>query len=198
MKIIFASSNVNKAQEYQELLTGVNVTIQSAEQYNPGAIEETGATFAENAILKATAIADLAKKPTFADDGGIVIPDFPEMAGLYSARFAEKHGGFPRVFDHMLAKFKEHGNLAAVPAFFECVIAFHDYKNDNIRTFSGRIDGQISFPSRGESGFGYDSIFVPVGYTETFAELGPSIKSQMSHRARATKGFVDYLKTLGL
>lgn len=194
MKLLFASANPNKAREYQDLLSTVKVTIQDAAQYDPDAVEETGLTFAENAILKATAISQKARKNAFADDGGLVIPDFPEMAGLYSARFAKKHGGFPKVFKHMWSVI----GAGPVPAFFECTIAYHDYKTDITRTFSGKIDGQIAFPPKGTEGFGYDSIFIPVGYVDTFAELGPDIKMRISHRARAAAAFVDYLKTLGL
>lgn len=198
MNILFASSNVNKAKEYEALLASVTVTIHNADHYDPGEIVETGTTFAHNALLKATTIAKKAKKSAFADDGGLVIPDFPEMAGLYSARYAAKHGGFPHVFKHMSEAINSRGIVDSVPAFFECVIAFHDYQNDYTHTFSGRVDGRISFPPCGDEGFGYDSIFVPVGYDQTFAELGWAIKSRMSHRSRACMGFIDYLKKRGL
>ncbi|USO01555.1 MAG: non-canonical purine NTP pyrophosphatase, RdgB/HAM1 family [Alphaproteobacteria bacterium] len=193
MNLLFASANEHKLGEYRELLSPSGIRVHSAQRFKPQATIESGETFTENAIIKATTLGEHSKKPTFADDSGLVIPLFPHVAGVHSSRYAISNGGFPKVFSVM------HAELGSdvVPAFFECVIAYHDSSSNVTRTFCGRVDGHVTFPARGKDGFGYDAIFIPLGYAETFAELGATIKRLISHRARACSIFSDYMKALG-
>lgn len=187
-ELLIASHNQNKISEFKKMLAPYGVAIYSADDFNLPDIEETGTTFAENAALKADASAKLTGKPCLADDSGLCVTALNNAPGIYSARYAPNHD-----FNLGIAKLLEELNATKSPdrsAHFSCVLALK-IPNREIQFFEGRVNGTITFKPRGNNGFGYDPIFMPDGYSKTFAEMTNLEKSQISHRGRALKLFLE-------
>ncbi len=190
-KIVIASSNEHKVKEFQNILKpfGIKVVPYKSLIKEEFEIEETGKTFEENAIIKAETIAKKTGLPTFADDSGFCIKDLNSFPGVYSARYAQEVGGYDKAFEEI--QLKLNGKVSE--AKFVCVIAFA-IDGEKTLTFDGSCYGFTIFPSRGENGFGYDSIFVPNSYGITFAEMSEDEKNSISHRAVATLKFVKFIE----
>ena len=194
-KIVIASGNEHKVSEFQSILKplGIKVVpykeVVAADFVMP---EETGATFEENSVIKAEAIAKATGMPVFADDSGFCVKVLGDFPGVRSARFVEEMGGCPQAF----AEIEKRLGGKYADAQFVCVIAFVDGKGAKTQTFRGVCNGFVTFPARGESGFGYDPIFVPNSFGETFAEMGEEAKNAISHRAAASELFVKYVEEL--
>lgn len=183
-EIVVASHNAGKVREIGELLAPLGMIARSAKELGLPEPEETGATFADNARLKAEAAAGGACKLAIADDSGLEVEALGNAPGIYSARWA----GEARDFRAAMARIERE--LAAKPgatprARFVCAlaVAFPDARPTEV--FEGTVEGALTFPPRGTKGFGYDPIFVPDGYRETFGEMEPAAKHAISHRARA-------------
>lgn len=186
-KLLVATNNPGKVREYEELLVGLPVEITfPAQEGLVLEVEESGETFEENASLKATAYARASGLLTLADDSGLVVDALGGAPGVRSARYAGPGASDVDRYRKLLAA------LANVPeeqrtARFRCVVAVAQ-PDGTIYTTDGVCEGQIGFAPRGEHGFGYDPIFIVVGYNgQTMAELSPDIKNRISHRARATE-----------
>lgn len=192
-EIIFASHNSGKIKEITEILTSFGIKVISAADVNLPDVEETGATFEENAALKALTIAKIMQKPCLADDSGLCVTALNGRPGVYSARYAPNRD-FDKAMDMLLTEIKQSGNPDR-SAYFACVIAL-GFPDGNYRHFEGRVDGYIAENKQGQGGFGFDPVFVPQGYEKTFAELGAEVKNKISHRGRAMAKFVQYLKSL--
>lgn len=190
MKLVIASHNKGKVAEIGELLSPLSIQAISATEAGIDEPEETGSTFAENAALKADYSCTRSGLPALADDSGLVIPALSGAPGIYSARWAGPNKDFSIAFARIE---KELGAQKNVPAYFNCTLALAIPEKPT-QTFEGRIDGTLIFPPRGDKGFGYDPIFIPAGYTQTFAEIDPVEKNRISHRARAFASFLEYLK----
>lgn len=189
MKLILASSNVHKAQEYNTLLDPKVVSVLSANKKLD--VVEDGETFHENALLKAKAYFDEFKQPVIADDSGLVVNALPDELGIFSARFGGEDLSQNDKNDLLIEKISEKEDRSA---YFICVICL--YLNDSeIFYFEGRLKGQISMKATGDQGFGYDPIFHPEGGAEgkSVAEL-PEWKQLHSHRAKASQGAITFLK----
>ena len=150
-------------------------------------IEETGTTLSENAFLKAKGLYQITKIPTIADDSGLEIDDMNALPGVNSAVFA----GVPRSDKNnrrkvisLLQKF----NKEDFPARFKTIICYFDGKKPSY--FEGKCEGKIILEEKGNNGFGYDSIFIPLGFDRTFAEMTDAEKNSISHRANAIRKFV--------
>ena len=201
-KIVIASGNEHKIVEFQSMFKPLGIKIvpyKDVVKTDFVMPEETGTTFEENAIIKAEAIAKESGLPVFADDSGFCVKSLNDFPGLRSARFAEEVGGYPQAFDEIE---KRLGGKCA-DAQFVCVIAFVNVskKSEKIgdtKIFRGECNGFITFPARGENGFGYDPIFVPNSYGVTFAEMSEDEKNAISHRAVASALFVKYIEDLKL
>lgn len=182
--IILASNNAHKVAEFQKLFApcGIEILSLKSMQINID-VEETGATFAENAILKAEAIAALTQLPVLADDSGLEVDVLNGAPGVYSARYAGIHGDDAANNAKLLYELIETP-LEARTAQFVCAIAYAK-PNEKTQVFSGVCKGHIALNTDKEGGFGYDPLFVPAGYSQTFAELGSDVKNTMSHRAKA-------------
>jgi XTP/dITP diphosphohydrolase len=191
MKILFASSNENKIKEIRALLpSGIElVTLADIDFHEE--IPETSPTIEENAVQKATFLADKLSIPCFADDTGLVIPKLKGEPGVYSARYAGEQRNADDNMNLVLEKLK---NKTARSAHFLTVIALHIFNKTVI--FEGKVEGTIIDEKRGTNGFGYDPIFVPEGGTLTFAEMSAEQKNAMSHRGRALAKMVDFLAQL--
>jgi XTP/dITP diphosphohydrolase len=155
--------------------------------------EETGATFAENAAIKARSYALQTNLWALADDSGLEVEALNNAPGVFSARYAGLNAADTEKIKKLL---KELGNTKnkARHARFVCAMAIADETGEIKFTAEGVCLGKIAVKAAGTSGFGYDPIFIPDGFSETFGELPGDIKQQISHRARATSEIIQYLR----
>ncbi len=184
-----ASHNKGKILEFRGLLAPYGVAVVPSEELCIIDPEETGNSFAANAQLKAEITAAAAEMPCLADDSGLVVDALDGAPGIYSARWAGPGRDFSvamqRIHDELAAK----GALATPPrANFTCMLCLARPGGD-VRLFEGKVFGHLSFPPRGENGFGYDPIFVPDGHEQTFGEMDPESKQLISHRYVAFQEF---------
>jgi XTP/dITP diphosphohydrolase len=190
-KLVIASHNQGKVREIRELLAPYGIEPVSAGELGLPEPEETGTTFAENALLKARASAQGSGIVALADDSGLCVDALGGAPGVYTADWAEQaafEGGPGR--DWYMAMGKVEGKLVAMgpetdrAAAFVCTLALA-WPDGETALFEGRVAGSLTWPPRGMLGFGYDPVFVPAGYTQTFAEIAPDAKHAISHRADA-------------
>ncbi len=193
MNLVFATNNSKKLIEAKEILPVQIEVISLGEiQFNEEIIENAD-TFPGNALIKAKTIFERFSKPCFADDSGLVVPSLGGLPGVKSARYASEIGAVDHEANNQkllraLDRFQDRD------AYFITVICL--ILPDGIpRYFEGRVEGSISIEPRGNKGFGYDPVFIPRNHKQTFAELGPEIKNQISHRALALKHMNDFLTT---
>ena len=192
-KLLLATSNPSKLDEYRVLLSGVNVTLVTPpEQGLEGQPEETGETFEENALLKARYYAQASGLLSLADDSGLEVDALGGEPGVHSARYA---GEGATDADRVLLLLSR---LKGVPAErrtarFQCVVALA-WPEGATETFHGSCEGQIAGEPRGNSGFGYDPVFCVPELGKSFAELEPDVKNQRSHRAEAARKAAERLR----
>ena len=190
-KLVIASHNQGKVREIRALLAPYGVDPVSAAELDLPEPEETGTTFVANAELKALAAADLSGLPALADDSGLCVEALGGDPGVYTANWADTPAGR----DWMLAMGRVEERLAALgpgvsrAATFVATLALA-WPDGHVEWFEGRIDGTLIWPPRGEKGFGYDPMFMPLGETRTFAEMPFEEKQANNHRAAAFKKMV--------
>jgi len=195
-KLIIASHNQGKVREIRALLEPYGIEPVSAGDLGLPEPEETGTTFAENALLKARASAEGADCTALADDSGLCVAALGGRPGVYTADWAERQWfeGEPGR-DWYMAMGKVEGLLTEQgpdvdrSAYFACTLALA-WPDGHSEIFEGRIQGNLVWPPRGTLGFGYDPVFQPIGMEQTFAELDPAQKQAMSHRADAFRKLV--------
>lgn len=188
MDLIFASHNENKVKEIRAILPQwLNIlSLNDIDFHNE--IEETGSTLEENAQIKAETIYNLTGKNVFADDSGLFVEALNGAPGVYSARFAGT-GNSQDNIEKLLQEMSGFSNRKAAFHAVFCVIW-----NGEISFLNGKVEGEILSESKGLDGFGYDPIFVPTGYQQTFAEMNPSEKNQISHRFHAVQKLINFLE----
>ena len=186
--IVIATANSHKVEEYSALLKGQDVELHSLADY-PGfpGVEENGKTFEENSSIKAAAVSSYCEAPAFADDSGLEVEALDGRPGIYSARYAEND---PARRAKLLAELEGKENRRAR---FVCVIAIA-FNGEVIETFEGEVKGTIITEERGEGGFGYDPLFIPDGYDQTFAEMPQELKNKISHRANAFRKAMEFIE----
>ena len=186
IKMVLASGNEHKAEEFEDLFAGSKLKVLSAAKFGgmPKVIEN-GKTFQSNAYLKAFALSKQLKKKhwVISDDSGLEVDYLDGAPGIYSARYAGAKASDSDNLDKLLADL-DGVSKSKRQARFRCVLCLID-KDAGTYYFEGVCEGSINLKPKGKSGFGYDPIFIPDGYKTSFAELGESIKSQLSHRAKA-------------
>ncbi len=190
-KIVFATNNQHKLSEIREIL-GNDFEIVSLKElgFNDD-IPETGETLAENASQKSHHIHNLFGIDCFSDDTGLEVEALGGAPGVYSARYAGENCSY---YDNVNKLLKELGNSQNRKAAFKTVISLIiDGKEFR---FEGRVDGTITTGKRGSGGFGYDPVFLPDRFTQTFSEMDVTVKNKISHRGKATAKLVDFLKAL--
>ncbi len=193
MELLLATRNRKKKMELQQLLQNQSIKILTLDDIDeiPEIIED-GLSFAENAIKKALETAALSGYTCLADDSGLVVDALKGRPGVFSARFAGEDAddakNNEKLLD-MMRSFKEGQRTAR----FMCVIAISS-PGGEVETASGVCEGRIALIPSGTGGFGYDPLFVPRGYDQTFAELSPQIKNSISHRGRALEKCKPLLK----
>lgn len=199
MQIIFASQNAGKIAEAQRIFVDTVHQLITLDQKSWLAkqgikipdnfvVEESGSTFRENALLKAQAFHQLTQLPCIADDSGLLLDAFTNFPGVNSNRWF--NGSDAERNLALLQKLEKVTNRHAKFQTILCLVAF----KGKTLFFSGEVKGTIAFKSQGQEGFGYDPIFIPDGYQETFAQLGIAVKNTISHRALAWQSLINYLK----
>jgi len=197
-RLVIASHNQGKVREIRDLLAPFGIEPVSAGELGLPEPEETGTTFAENALLKARASA-LSGLPALSDDSGLEVKALGGRPGVYTADWAERQWfeGDPGR-DWYMAMGKVEGLLAEQglsvdrSAAFVCTLAVA-WPDGHSEVFEGRVEGSLTWPPRGALGFGYDPVFVASGANQTFAEIDPAAKHAISHRADAFKKLVAAL-----
>jgi len=190
-KIFIASKNKGKIKEIKFCLDGLNIELFSLlDTPDIPDIAETGKTFEENAWLKAEQVYKLTGIPVIADDSGLEVDYLNGEPGVYSARYAGEIASDDDNCNKLLSKL-ENIEFDKRAATFCCVIVYYDGFNKKV--FVGKCSGHIITYQRGEKGFGYDPLFVPDGYSSTFAELDPETKNTISHRGKALVNLMYYL-----
>jgi len=191
--LVVASHNSGKVREIRDLLLPYGISVSTAAELHLPEPEETGSSFAENAVLKAEAAASASKLPALADDSGLSVVALKGAPGIYSARWAGPAKDFAVAMERVHQEFENSGRTNP-SAKFVCALALAS-PGESTEIFEGEVHGHLQFPPRGDKGFGYDPIFVPQGLTQTFGEMEPPQKHAMSHRARA---FEKFLAAAGL
>lgn len=186
-ELLVATRNRHKTREFIEILGRDFAVRDLSSEPDAPVIQETGRTFAENAILKAVGISKRFPGLVVADDSGLEVDALEGAPGVYSARYAGSDATDAENIARLLSELRKFCTGQPFTAWFRCVLAVAR-EGELVKTFEGAIEGTIVDPPRGGCGFGYDPIFQPTGSTETFAELLPETKNEISHRARAICG----------
>lgn len=189
-KLLIASHNPGKLVEICEMVAPFGLSVVSAADLGLDEPDETGATFEENAALKANAAIEATGLPSLADDSGLAVEALGGAPGINSARWAGPEKDFTAAMDKVGDQLRSIGadRPEDCRASFVAVLclAFSDGER---AFFRGEVAGTLVYPPRGTGGFGYDPMFVPDGYDQTFGELPPEIKARLSHRVRAFAKF---------
>lgn len=185
--LVIATHNKGKAAEIADLLRAHVPEFLTSGDLNLPEPEETGATFIENAALKARLAARLSGRPALADDSGMAVSALNGNPGLFSARWAGPDKDFAKAMERVHTEMGTHPDRSAA---FICALSLA-WPDGHAESFEGRLEGEITWPPRGGNGFGYDPIFVPRGDTRSFGEISPEEKRTMSHRAIAFRRLVE-------
>lgn len=186
-QIVIATGNPGKAKEFEHMFAPLGFAVKTLLDYPEIAdIEETGTTFEENAVIKATTAAKLLHLPVIADDSGLAVAALNGEPGVYSARYAgdgkDDAANRHKLLDKMAGLADDERQ-----ATFYCVLAVADATGEVLARYSGELDGYITREERGTNGFGYDSIFYVPEFDQTTAEMTADEKAPISHRGRALK-----------
>ena len=196
-QLVIASRNQKKKNELQQILGDLDFELLSLDDLPPlPEVEEDGSTFAENAIKKAVTVARQTGMLTLADDSGLVVDALQGEPGVYSARYAGPGANDEKNNRKMLQALQNTPDEERT-ARFVCVIALA-LPDGRVETVEGTCDGRIDRYPRGSVGFGYDPLFVPDGYEESFAQLSPLIKNSISHRGKALALIKPFLQRINL
>ena len=194
-KLLIATHNQGKLREYRELLKDLDLDVTDLDAVGiTHDVEETGTTFAENAILKARAYAEMSNLLTWSDDSGLEVDALDGRPGVYSARFGgpglSERDRYLLLLDELRAHPRQSWS-----ARFRCVVALA-LPNGEVHTVDDTLEGIITDQPQGEHGFGYDPVFYLPNRGATLAELSPAIKNEISHRGKASRAAKQLLITL--
>ena len=186
--IVVATANKHKVDEYKKLLGDIEVDLKSLADFpNFPEVEENGKSFKENASIKAVAASKYCQAPAFADESGLEVEALDGRPGIYSSRYAATDG------ERIAKLLNELEGKENRRARFVCAIAIA-FNGEVLETFEGTVEGTITLAPRGDGGFGYDPVFQPDGYDQTFGELPAEVKNSISHRARAFASAVEFVE----
>lgn len=188
MLIVLATKNKNKIGEIKEYL-GPHIQYKTLDDYFDLKIKEAGRTLLENSLAKAAFTFKISRTPSLADDSGLFVAALDGEPGIFSSRYGRDD------IERIARLLKNLRNKQNRQASFKAVFVFYHALN-RYETFEGECAGTIAHEPRGTEGFGYDPIFIPDGYTKTFAELGMEVKNRISHRAKALAQLKKYLEKL--
>ena len=182
-EIVIASHNKGKISEFSDLFKDYNLNLSSSSDYNIEEPEENGSSFTENALIKAKATMLGSEKISISDDSGLCVDCLNGEPGIYSARWAGPNKDFSAAMEKINKKLFEMDS-ENTNAYFFCALAVV-WPNEEYKVYEGAVHGSLSFPPRGNLGFGYDPIFIPTGFDISFGEMEPLKKHSISHRAIA-------------
>lgn len=214
--LLIATHNQGKLREIQELVHPLGIICTSAKHKDLPEPEEDGFTFTENAMIKSVAAAKATNMPCLADDSGLCVPALDGDPGIYSARWAGPDKDFGYAMNSVRTALQAKGKPLDSPAYFVCMFSLalphgldvgevlpketpkftihtHQAKHISCINIEGRAYGRLTFPPRGQQGFGYDPIFIPEGMEQTFAEIPSEQKQRISHRFHAFEGLMHVL-----
>jgi len=197
MRVLVATMNQGKLREYERLLAEVpGLELETmASLSEPVDMVEDRDTFVGNALQKASGVAVVAGIPCLSDDSGLEVDALGGRPGVFSARYSGEGASDERNNEKLLDELREVPDEQRT-ARFQCAIAVVDAAGRELALVEGACEGRINREPTGDHGFGYDPLFVPDGYTQTMAELGPEIKNEISHRAKAATKLVPLLRQL--
>lgn len=192
-EIVLSTDNINKLREIREILEDLDIKIYGKSDIEGLDFEviEDGDTLYDNALKKASAMAERVDYAVLADDTGLFVKALNGEPGVHSARYASEHDD-KKNREKLLNNLKDKEDRSA---YFKTEIILID-EDKNIIPIEGVCPGKISLEERGDNGFGYDSIFIPDGFDKTFAEMSHEEKNQISHRSRALKNLRDKISNL--
>lgn len=190
MQIVIGSHNKGKIKEFKSLFEKYGIEVLSVSDFdNITEPVEDGLTFSENALIKAKGYYEQIKLPVLCDDSGLCIEALNLEPGIYSARYSSDITNNPTDYTNCVKLLSKLENVTNRKGYFECHICYYD--GINIITGVGHMDGSIANEIKGSNGFGYDPLFIPEGYSNTFAELGTDFKCTISHRHKALVDFIN-------
>lgn len=196
MELLVATKNAGKVKELVGLLDGLPIRLRELNEFEDiPEPEETGATFSENAVLKARYYAARTGILALADDSGLEVAALGGAPGVFSARYGGAGASYPEKIDRLLREIS-HAKTENRRARFVCAMALADAAGGVKFLSEGVCGGKIAAQPRGANGFGYDPIFVPDGYSQTFGELSDEIKREVSHRGRAFAKIIRFLRRI--
>ena len=193
-KLLIGTNNKGKLREIKSLLPK-NIKIYSTSEFNLKSPIENGKTFKENSLIKSKYFSKKTGLPCLSDDSGLEIDLLDKNPGIYSARWAGKFANFGKAIKKVyreLNKKDKNWNKKIIKARFVCALTI-SYLNKKIACATGKIEGKISTQPKGQNGFGYDPIFIPLRKRKTFGEMKPSQKYNMDHRYKAFKKIRKFL-----
>ena len=191
--LVLATHNFGKIEEFKHLFGKVNFNITDIGQYSSKTPEETGGSFWENSLIKAREATKLTGLVSLADDSGLCVDILDGAPGIYSADWAIKSDGsrdFKFATNKLLREIKKNNFERPCTAYFICSLILY-WPDNHFEKFEGKIYGEIIWPGRGEKGHGYDPVFLPNGYEETFGQMDRWKKNKISHRGLAINNLLD-------
>lgn len=190
-QILIATGNHHKTEEIKEIL-GSHYIVDDLTGKDFPKVEETGTTFLENATLKAVEISKLTDQWVLSDDSGLEVDALGGDPGVYSSRYAGEDGNDAANNIKMLEELAKQPSDISRSARFRCVIVLAK-NGERLAYFSGAVEGRIIGALSGDSGFGYDPLFIPEGHQDTFAQLPSATKNKLSHRSRALEAALPWI-----
>lgn len=192
-QLLIATGNKGKIVEFQSLLASLPLCLRNLAEFPEiREVEETGMTFSDNAVLKAKGYAGQTGLWTLADDSGLEVDALDGAPGVFSARYGGEGATDSQRIERLLEELSQCAEQER-RARFICVIAIADAQGQVAHLSTGRCEGRIIHAPRGTGGFGYDPVFLPQGFNQTFGELSPEIKQSISHRALAMQATHSFL-----
>jgi XTP/dITP diphosphohydrolase len=193
MEIVLATRNEKKIEEIKRVIGDMPVSILTIDAFPEcPEVEEEGVTFQENAVRKATTVAQCTGKPSLADDSGLEVNTLSNAPGVLSSRYAGEGATDGKNIEKLLYEMRSIVDEERNARFVCCLaLAFPDGR---VEIFSGQVEGRIGREPKGSHGFGYDPLFYPEGHNKTFAEMPADDKDTLSHRGKALRAFQKYLR----
>ena len=184
-KMIISTNNLHKVDEIKKILDDDNIEVLSKEQIGLGdlTILEDGESFEENSYKKARGLKDKTSHIVIADDSGLMVDALNGQPGVYSSRYAGEEGNDQKNKEKLIKALRDIPYENRTAKFVSVISVIGE--DDQVLNIYGECRGHIAFEARGENGFGYDSLFIPLGYEKTFGELEEEVKNKISHRAKA-------------
>lgn len=189
-RLVIATRNGHKTREIRGMIGDRYEVLDATAFPDLPAVEETGVTFLENATLKAVEVSERIDGMVLADDSGLEVDALGGEPGVYSSSYGGEEGNHRRNIERLM---REMADREARSARFRCVMVLAE-AGEVLASFEGAVEGAVLDAPRGDGGFGYDPLFVPEGFEQSFAELGPELKNEMSHSGRALTRAVAWLE----